>query len=177
MRTLLFVFLSVFVFVGFTTLTQATYITYMNPVQLQLVDYNGDGQITLVQRVVVPLTEVVYWSNDEGSTWNPFPSPVFGAVSFSVPEGGSEELWLSLDAGDDIDGPAFFGGEDSEDPDLFRALGIMWGYPAEYGWPVSIYFTIGDRIAIPITSSAILLGSGVFGLIAFVSRRRRAMKF
>lgn len=143
----------------------------LNPVSLLLFDLDHSGQATLSTSTVSFSGSSLEYSTD-GSTWNTFNAPA--TIDFG--DSNTAQILLRLNSGSnfDQDGQITYLNYDaaastSNAMDLYHSFFVMWDTE-----PVDI--TIGstdDRFAAtPIPASALLLFTGLIGLVSF--RRRMA---
>ena len=174
------VFMVLFVFVMVIcigTVAQASsYQQDVMPTSFFVVDKNGDGSVMLM--VLNSTANQVEYSTNQ-SDWKSL-----GALEFEPftmePEGQQLVYWRHVDVEIDYTADLLFFG--SAGDDLWDSVTIFWDgmdvLPIN-GDPPSTTITFGmpvpsDRVApVPIPASALLLGSGMVGLIAFGQRMRK----
>jgi len=145
--------------------------SYLDPVHFYLVDTDGDDIVKISNTGNLPFDLNIDWSYD-GVNWSDW-SP--SLMTFSKNDklySGVVYLSIFLNESQNTSGEVIFDGGGIEDnEDWYSSLLIYWS--GEH--PRGSFLTLKpyDAVSpIPITNSVLLLGSGVFGLIMMVSRKK-----
>ncbi len=144
----------------------------IDPVKFYLVDTDNDGFVQISNTLNWPFNLNLDWSYD-GSVWSDWsPSSI---MTFSKTDSfytGVVYLSIVVNGIIDTDGDVTFdGGGIKGNNDWYSSLAIMWS-----DVPRLSFLTLipDDAVSpIPIASPALLLGSGVFGLMMVVTRKKR----
>ena len=147
------------------------YAAPMDPVSFRLVDLDHDNAVEINLTSTWPLSLDLDWSYD-GSNWNDWDE--LDLVFNESDVGYSGMLFLSIFYNDthDTSGEVSFGGSiNGGINDLYRSVAVQWNEN-----PSLSFMTVEDEDAIsptvPITSAAVLFGSGILGLVAIGARRK-----
>lgn len=152
------------------TIVPAKY--YLDPIHFYLVDTNNDGNVQ-IENTFSWLPDLNLNWRYERSVWSDW-SPL-SIMTFSNTDEfytGVVYLRIVVNAIPDTDGYVTFGGGGIKgNNDWYRSLAIQWSEA-----PSVSFITVqpDDAVSpIPIASPALLLGSGVFGLMMVVTRKKR----
>jgi hypothetical protein len=135
-------------------------------------DVNGD-ESAIIEADTFGTNKTLEYSTDNAN-WDAFSGtgPIV-TKSFFTPANGSQQVWLRLSQGNstDTDGTMSFLG--SNDSGLYSSVIVQWtsggGGQFTFAAPNN-----GDLIsAVPIPASALLLFSGLIGLVGFHRRRAK----
>jgi hypothetical protein len=167
MKTRLFIILFAAMLSCFVLSVQAA---TMDPVKFYLVDTDNNDRVGISNTGNWPFDLNLDWSYD-GSEWSDW-SPALLEFNKNA-ESYAGVVYLSIvvngirDTGGDV---IFDGGGIKENDDWYSSVLIRWSDS-----PHLSFLTLkpDDAVSpIPITSSALLLGSGVFGLMMVFSRKK-----
>jgi hypothetical protein len=146
----------------------------IDPVKFYLADTNSDDLVKIRNLFNWPFNLDLDWSYN-GSDWVDW-SPALETFD-EKDESYTGVVYLSIlvDGIRDTDGNMiFFGGGRKGNDDWYRSFLIYWSDSPNISFLTLPLLEGNDAVSpIPIASSALLLGSGVFGLIMVVTRKKR----
>ncbi len=143
----------------------------MDPVKFYLVDTNNDNRVGISNTFNWPFDLNLDWSYN-GSEWSDWSSTVMEFNKNAESYTGVVYLRIDVNGIRDTGGDVTFDGAGIKgNQDWYSSLSICWSDSPH----VSFLTLIPDDAVspIPIASSALLLGSGVFGLMMVVTRKKR----
>jgi hypothetical protein len=167
--------------VGFSTTAQAAFFTQNNAdVDFWVVDA-GDYDSGSVTIGITNLTGAqLQYFYPGAADWTNVSTDVNTSVSFNqMVEGGSLlTQWRLSPTLDRVGDLTFDGGQVGGPDDLYTSLLVDWDETAGGSSLVfnTANYSDGAMSPVPIASSMVLLGSGLFGLLAFGYRRRSAQE-
>jgi hypothetical protein len=172
MKTRLIITLFVSMLTCFAISVQAATIS-SDPVKFYLVDTNDDDIVKIRNLFNWPSRLNLDWSYN-GSDWFDWSRPLMKFNENAVSYTGVVYLSILVDGIRDTDGDVFFfGGGRKGNDDWYSSFLIKWSDSPHLSFLTLPLLERNDAVSpIPIASSALLLGSGVFGLMMVVTRKK-----